>query len=142
MEQGYVCMKEIACIIKSVYDEYKPNGMTDIELCSWVRDRVFETLSSHPTSTLNRSVRYQEAYIDFIDIKKMFCIYKNVGDGECIDVCMPLASYVTEEFGVPLSDDFLFSVDISYIDVMQMAEKITDDICVWVTRLEGAHTEI
>lgn len=135
-------MKEIACIIKSVYDEYKPNGMTDIELCSWVRDRVFESLSTQPTSTLNRSVRYQEAYIDFIDAKKMFCIYKNVGDGECIDVCMPLATYVTEEFGVPLSDDFLFSVDISYIDVMQMAEKITDDICVWVTRLEGAHTEI
>lgn len=135
-------MKEIACIIRSVYEEYKPNGMTDIELCSWVRDRLFECLSGHPTSALTKSVRYQEAYIDFVDVKKMFCIYKSVSDGDCVDVCMPLVTYVTEEFGVPLTDDFLLSVDVSYIDVIQMAERITDDICVWITRIEGAHTEI
>lgn len=135
-------MKEIACIIRSVYDEYKPNGMTDIELCSWVRDRLFECLSGHTTNPLNKSVRYQEAYIDFIDVKKMFCVYKSVVEGECIDVCMPLSTYVTEEFGIPLTDDFLHSVDVSYIDVIQMAERIADDICVWVLRLEGAYTEI
>jgi hypothetical protein len=99
-------------------------------------------MSGHPTNTLNRSVRYQEAYIDFIDVKKMFCIYKNSADGECVDVCMPLATYVMEEFGVPITDDLLMSIDISYVDVMQMAERITDDICIWVTRLEGFGAEI
>ena len=89
-------MKEIACIIRSVYNEYKSNGMTDIELCSWVRDRLFECMSANKTSSLHQSVRYQEAHIDFIDSKKMFCIYKNGSDGECVDVCMPLATYVME----------------------------------------------
>lgn len=135
-------MKEIACIIRSVCEEYKPNGMTDIELCSWVRDRIFECLAGHSTSTLTRSVRYQEAYVDFIDSKKMFCLYKSAHDGECIDICLPLATYVTEEFGVPLTDDFFFAVDLSYIDVIHMAETITDDMCVWVTRLEGERAEI
>jgi|688.fasta_scaffold17073_13 hypothetical protein len=135
-------MKEIAYIIRSVYNEYKSNGITDVELCSWIRDRLCECMSGHPTNTLNRSVRYQEAYIDFIDVKKMFCIYKNSADGECVDVCMPLATYVMEEFGVPITDDLLMSIDISYVDVMQMAERITDDICIWVTRLEGFGAEI
>lgn len=135
-------MKEIAYIIRSVYNEYKSNGITDVELCSWIRDRLYECMSGHPTNTLNRSVRYQEAYIDFIDVKKMFCIYKNSADGECVDVCMPLATYVMEEFGVPITDDLLMSIDISYVDVMQMAERITDDICIWVTRLEGFGAEI
>ncbi len=135
-------MKEIAYIIRSVYNEYKSNGITDVELCSWIRDRLYECMSGHPTNTLDRSVRYQEAYIDFIDVKKMFCIYKNSADGECIDVCMPLATYVMEEFGVPITDDLLMSIDISYVDVMQMAERITDDICIWVTRLEGFGAEI
>jgi len=135
-------MKEIAYIIRSVYNEYKSNGITDVELCSWIRDRLYECMSGHPTNTLDRSVRYQEAYIDFIDVKKMFCIYKNSADGECVDVCMPLATYVMEEFGVPITDDLLMSIDISYVDVMQMAERITDDICIWVTRLEGFGAEI
>jgi hypothetical protein len=47
-----------------------------------------------------------------------------------------------EEFGVPITDDLLMSIDISYVDVMQMAERITDDICIWVTRLEGFGAEI
>ncbi len=135
-------MKEIACLIRSVYNEYKSNGMTDIELCSWVRDRLFECMSANKTSSLHQSVRYQEAHIDFIDSKKMFCIYKNGADGECVDVCMPLATYVMEEFGVPITDDFLLSIDISYIDVIQMAERITDDICAWIARLEGPGAEI
>ena len=135
-------MKEIAYIIRSVYNEYKSNGITDVELCSWIRDRLCECMSGHATNTLNRSVRYQEAYIDFIDVKKMFCIYKNSADGECVDVCMPLATYVMEEFGVPITDDLLMSIDISYVDVMHMAERIPDDICIWVTRLEGFGAEI
>ena len=43
---------------------------------------------------------------------------------------------------MPITDDFLLSIDISYIDVIQMAERITDDICVWITRLEGSGAEI
>jgi hypothetical protein len=135
-------MKEIANIIRSVCEEYRPNGMTDVELCAWVRDRTFECISSHPTGGLTRSVRYQEAYIDFIGAKKMFCIYKTDKEGVCMDVCIPLNAYITKEFGIPLTEDFIWNIDLSYIDLMHMAETITDEICVWVPRLEDIGAEI
>lgn len=135
-------MKEIAHIIKSVCEEYKPNGMSDIELCSWVRDRMFECISGHPTGLLNSSVKYQETHIDFIGIKRMFCLYTMAEDGTYVDVCIPLTAHVMKEFGVPLNDDLTGSVDLSYVDLMHMAEIITDEICVWVPRLEKIGAEI
>lgn len=135
-------MKEIAHIIRSVCEEYKPNGMSDIELCAWVRDRMFECISNHSTGEGTKSVRYQEAHIDFIGNRKMFCVYKTAEDGTCVDVCIPLTVYIKREFGIPLNEDFIWNVDLSYIDLIQMAEAITDEICVWVPRLEEVGAEI
>lgn len=125
-------MSNPADAIKAVCARYVKKQTSDTELCAWVRDRIYEKITGYKNNSTHKSIKFRGALIEFIEDNALFCAYLPSEEGEVLDVTFPLTMYIQREYGVQISNAFLKTINLSYLDAMDLAAQITDEICVWV----------
>jgi len=131
-------MSDPANAIKDICARYVNKQTSDTELCAWVRDRIYEKVTGNKNSSHHKSIKFRGSLIEFIEDNALFCVYLPSEEGEVLDVTFPLTMYVHREYGVQISSSFLKTINLSYLDAMDLAAQITDEICVWVGLAEDA----
>ncbi len=130
------------CVLKEAVDTFAPlleyyalAVVTESQLCAWIREHVHERLVGGRPDDYTDSMMLGEASIFFINDPCMFCVHVESEMGCYEDVCFPLTTFISKEYGVPINNAFLKSVLISYLDTIEIAENITKEICDWIAKV-------
>lgn len=133
-------MTDAAKAIEKICKKYSACQTSETDVCTWVRDRVYEKIRVFKPSSAHESIRFKSALLEFIEEKALFCIYLQTDDGTTLDITFPLAMYIRREYGVELTDCFEKSVNLGFSEAIDLAQMITDDICVWVDQASDVIT--
>lgn len=127
-------MNRAAETIAAIYNKYNADSNTEVDVCTWVRNRIYEKLVNAKPGSDQTSIKFKGALLEFIEQKALFCIYFNTDEGQTLDITFPLAMYIRREYGVELTNSFSNNINLGFTEAMELAEQVTDDICVWVCR--------
>jgi hypothetical protein len=133
-------MTDAAKAIKNLCEKYNGRPTSETDVCTWVRDRVYEKIRVFKPSSQHESIWFRGALLEFIEEKALFCIYLQTDEGNTLDITFPLAMYVRREYGVEITNCFDKNIILGFTEAMDLAELITDDICVWVGQASDAVT--
>ncbi len=125
-------MSDAAEVISTICEKYSAQTVKDTDVCAWVRDRIYEKITAKKPSLGHESIAYQNALIEFVEQKALFCIYMTTPEGDILDVTLPLAMYICREYGIELTESFSNNLNLGFGDTMDLANQVTDDICIWV----------
>ncbi len=125
-------MSDAAEVINTICEKYSAQTVKESDVCAWVRDRIYEKITAKKPSIGHESITYQNALIEFIEQKALFCIYMTTPEGHILDVTLPLTMYICREYGIDFTDSFTDNLNLGFGDTMDLAGQVTDDICVWV----------
>jgi hypothetical protein len=133
-------MSNAASVLKAICEKYRAQHTKESDLCAWVRDRIYEKVLANRPSKGHESITFRNALVEFIEQKALFCIYMTTPEGRILDITLPLATYIQREYGIGLTDSFSSNLNLGFGDTMDLAEQVTDDICVWVGHAAEAST--
>lgn len=129
-------MNDAAQAIRALCEKYDAKPLVDTEVCLWIRDRIYETLTNTPITFRQSAIKFKGAFIEFLTDNAIFCVYLRGTDGKILDVGFPLSIYLRREYGLTAGEVHAGEITFGYSEAMDLAEQITDEICVWVGLVE------